>query len=249
MPKKKKKTTKKRRKRRAVPVVPLYDDVAAMLDIVAEDHTRYLETGVSFLRRQIDVGDITVAAAHRFTKNLQALENLSDEPITINIHSQGGLCESGWWIHDAIMHSPLDNFTGYCWGICASMAVSILQACNERIISPNTMFMVHEGTDAKGDGVHARTTIAYGKEAENQLISFYVHMARRTGIPIDKLEKLISGADAYLSPEEALELNMVDKVLEFNKKFQSKPVDAKKLDKIIKERSFSEITKKIKDKI
>ena len=218
------------------------EDAQEIYETVGKDLGQFHELGVSFLNREIYLGEITHGSSIRFHKNLLALENISGAPIKIHIHSPGGLVEAGWGVYDIMLHSRCE-IVGIGWGVCASMAALILQGCDKRILAPNCTFMLHEGSDSLHD-TSARNPMAYGLEAKRHLILMYEILERNSFLSINQLEQLISHIDLFLTPKEVVALGLADKILKAKDLTRNKKgVDKKSLNRIIAQKSFSKLFK------
>lgn len=91
-------------------------------------------------------GDSGVDAimAERVIKALHILDQ-KDEPITIIMNNPGGDWHHGMAIYDAIKQCK-SHITIKVLGMAMSMGAIILQAADERIMSPNSRYMMHYGT-------------------------------------------------------------------------------------------------------
>lgn len=221
--------------------VGISEEKRDLIDLIGEDLGRFSDQGVSLLNREIYLNDITQSTAIKFHKNLLALENISTEPIKIHIHSNGGLVDAGWSIYDAIGNSPC-QIVGICWGICASMATVILQACDKRIITKHATFMMHEGSDTMIGEMKARDPIAYGLEAKRQLSLMYDILSSKTCMSKNQLEELISRTDLFLTPEEVIALALADAILIGKKKEVTKgKINLKAFNRILSHKSIKTI--------
>ena len=82
-----------------------------------------------------------------FIKGLHILEMQSpDEKVTILMNNPGGDWYHGMAIYDAIKCSPCPTCIKV-YGYAMSMGSIILQAAEERIMMPNSKFMIHYGTE------------------------------------------------------------------------------------------------------
>ena len=91
----------------------------------AHEHDILVLSREIFLHGEINDEDgedagINSTISNRFLKNLQILESIDHNPITIHQHSVGGEWESGMMIYDAIQQS-MSSFIFICHGIAASM--------------------------------------------------------------------------------------------------------------------------------
>ena len=93
--------------------------------------------------------------AESFIKGMHLLEKRdSESEITIIMNNPGGDWYHGMAIYDSIKNSPCPC-TIKVYGYAMSMGSIILQAADQRIMMPNSRFMVHYGTD----GVYSHSKI------------------------------------------------------------------------------------------
>lgn len=88
---------------------------------------------------------VTHYMATQFLKNLHILESLNKDPVTIWLNTDGGSCIDGYAIYDAIKASKC-HITVKVYGCAMSMGHTILQAADERVMTPNSSLMFHAGT-------------------------------------------------------------------------------------------------------
>jgi ATP-dependent Clp protease protease subunit len=138
----------------------------------------------------------------------------SDDPkadIHLYINSPGGSVTAGLAIYDTMQFVSCDVAT-YCLGQCASMGALLLAAGAEgkRHALPNSRIMIHqpsagmEGT-AEDIMIHA-TEYKRTKERLNRILF------NHTGKSLEQIEK-DTNRDKFMSAEEALEYNLIDKVI------------------------------------
>ena len=96
-----------------------------------------------------------------FLKNIKILEHISHDPITIYMNSVGGEWADGMLIYDAIQLSKC-YVTTVVYAQAESMSSIILQAADERVLSPNSYFMPHYGsTDAGGEYLSVQNWVKF----------------------------------------------------------------------------------------
>jgi ATP-dependent Clp protease protease subunit len=138
----------------------------------------------------------------------------SDDPkadIHLYINSPGGSVTAGMAIYDTMQFVSCDVAT-YCLGQCASMGALLLAAGAEgkRHALPNSRIMIHqpsagmEGT-AEDIMIHA-AEYKRTKERLNRILF------NHTGRSLEQIE-LDTNRDKFMSAEEALEYNLIDKVI------------------------------------
>lgn len=156
-------------------------------------------------------GEINQAMAEKVSSQLLILQDISDEPITIFINSQGGHVESGDTIHDMIKFvKPKVRVVGTGW--VASAAITIFLAANkeDRFSLPNTRYMIHQPLggfrgQATDVGIEAEEILRVRKRI-NSIIS------NATGQPIEKVNK-DTDRNYWLSAEDAISYGIVNKII------------------------------------
>ena len=159
------------------------------------------EFGLDIPKRRVYLeGEIDDQSAMRVIKGLSILSRMSDtDPIQIVINSEGGETVQGFAIMNYIKSLPNETF-GTVVGRCCSAAVLVLQGCSNRQAMQDSVIMIHRGT--RNDMFDKRLD-----ERADAII------AKRMGWSHAKLDKFQS-YDRYLFAEEALEINLIDSILE-----------------------------------
>lgn len=145
----------------------------------------------------------------------------SDNPekdIHLYINSPGGSVTAGMGIYDIMQFVKCDIST-VCIGMAASMGSLLLAGgtAGKRHIMPHAEVMIHQphimGGGISGQvsdiEIRAKSLVATKKK----LTDIYV---KHTGKPYADLENAMD-RDNFMSPEEALEWNLVDSIIEFRK--------------------------------
>jgi ATP-dependent Clp protease protease subunit len=161
-------------------------------------------------------GEIDDLLAKQFMQNMDRLEDLSKtEPITIKINSVGGYVNDGFAIYDRITMSPC-HVTVEGYGNVMSMATIIMQAADERLLAPNTCYMIHYGSAF----IHGNTmdTIKWSKYNENvdnpraeRIYLAKIHKKQPKFKLKDLQSMLIS--DTIMTADEAVELGLADRII------------------------------------
>jgi ATP-dependent Clp protease protease subunit len=139
----------------------------------------------------------------------------SEDPerdIYLYINSPGGSVYAGLAIYDTIRHlrAPVATF---CVGMAASMAAVLVAAGAEgkRAALPNSRIMIHQpSSGAQGTAADieiAAKEILHIRERLNEIL------AEHTGQPIEKIGEDVD-RDRFMSPAEAAEYGIIDRVLE-----------------------------------
>ena len=134
---------------------------------------------------------------------------VGDVPVlNVRISSPGGdVFESR-----AIMNA-IKRFNGktvaHIDGLCASAATSIALACDEVVISDDSMFMVHNAQGmAFGDKSAMRATADLMETVEMAIVNDYT---AKTGKSEDEIKALMQ-AETWMTPKQALEHGFVDRI-------------------------------------
>jgi len=147
-----------------------------------------------------------------------------ERDIFMYINSPGGSVYAGMAIYDTMQHlrAPVSTF---CVGMCASMGAVLLAAGEKgkRNALPNSRIMIHQpsgGSQGTAADVEiAAKEILYTRQKLNGIL------AKHTG----QTEKRIADdvdRDRFLSPEEAVEYGLIDRVMEGPVPTRGKPKDS-----------------------
>lgn len=164
-------------------------------------------------------GPVTDEVANSVIAQMFFLEMENPEKdIQFYINSPGGSVSAGLAIYDIIQFVKCDVAT-LCMGMAASMGSLLLAAGTpgKRSILPHSRVMIHQpligGGGISGQAsdiqIHAEEMI----KTKKKLTEIYV---KHTGKEYDFLEKAMD-RDNFLSPEEALEYGLADKIVESRK--------------------------------
>jgi ATP-dependent Clp protease protease subunit len=182
------------------------------------DYGLYLPTRTIYMGSELvdldDESGTDALMAEKTIKNLTILESLNNEPITIIANNPGGHVSHGLAIYDAIRacKSPVSM---KIFGQASSMGSIILQAADERIMSPQSSQMIHYGSvslDGEAQTVY-KATQEY-KRIDKWMEDMYLtHIHEKNPrFTRQKLQSLLK-ADTYLTAKESVALGLADKVL------------------------------------
>jgi len=167
---------------------------------------------VNFRERVIylndDIDDISLDL---FQKALDELERDKDKPIKIEVSSYGGEVYDMLGMVDRVRSSPCHIITrGF--GKIMSAATFILAAGDERIMSKNSWFMIHQASDWIGGTVsEIKVEYKHLETLENQMNKLLEELSgKKTSA---KTFEKMSSKDCYLNAEEVLELGLIDGIL------------------------------------
>jgi ATP-dependent Clp protease protease subunit len=136
----------------------------------------------------------------------------AEAPIHFYINSPGGSVYAGLGIYDIMQYISCPVYT-YCVGMAASMGSLLLQAGQKghRYSLPHSRIMIHQPLGgARGQATDIDIMAKEILDLKKQLTNIYV---KHTGKDYDSLEKAMD-RDNYLSPGEAIELGLIDNVIE-----------------------------------
>lgn len=180
----------------------------------SEHYTNIFENNVNFSERVIYMNsDIDDASLDLILKAFDELERGEDPaPIRIEISSYGGNVYDMLGIVGRIRTSPCHIITrGF--GKIMSSATFILASGDERYLDENSWLMIHEMSDAlRGKLGDLAVDMRHNVQLQKQMYTMYEKFSRGKS-KSDTFKKLCSGRDQYLSPEDALKLGIVDKLL------------------------------------
>ena len=138
-----------------------------------------------------------------------------DKDIQIYINSPGGSVTAGLAIYDTMQQISPDVVT-ICFGVAASMGAFLLSGGTKgkRLALPNSRIMIHQPLGgAQGQAVEIEIQakeILFLKKTLNSLL------AEHTGQSLEKINE-DTERDYFLSPEEAVQYGLIDKVIKNDK--------------------------------
>ena len=172
--------------------------------------SRLLRERIIFLGTPIDdmVANLIVA-------QLLLLDSENPEKdIMLYINSPGGSVTAGLAIYDTMQHIRADVST-ICLGQAASMGAFLLSSGTpgKRLALPHSRVLIHQplgGAQGQATDIEIQAAeIIRIKKSLNEIL------AKNTGQYIKKIEK-DTDRDYIMTPEEALEYGMIDKVVTVN---------------------------------
>ncbi len=134
-----------------------------------------------------------------------------EKDIMLYINSPGGSVTAGFAIYDTMQHIRADVCT-ICLGQAASMGAFLLSsgAKGKRMALPHSRVLIHQplgGAQGQATDIEIQAAeIIRIKKSLNEILS------SNTGQPLSKIEK-DTDRDYIMTPEEALEYGMIDKVI------------------------------------
>ena len=169
--------------------------------------SRLLRERIIFLGTPIDdmVANLVVA-------QMLLLDSENPEKdIMLYINSPGGSVTAGFAIYDTMQHIRSDVST-ICLGQAASMGAFLLSSGTKgkRLALPHSRILIHQplgGAQGQATDIEIRANeILRIKKSLNNIL------ANNTGQPLKKIEK-DTDRDYIMTPEEAVEYGMIDRVI------------------------------------
>lgn len=160
-------------------------------------------------------GDINEESAVDFTDKILDLNLESKEPITVLINSNGGEINSGLLMYDAIVGSKAP-IRMICRGKAYSMGAVLFACAKERYMLPNSELMLHQpmlGGKVSGNASSIKSISDSMLETKKKINKLLSKHTKKTEEEIDEATSF----DHYFSPEESIEFNLCDEIIEFSK--------------------------------
>tara|TARA_R110000782_G_scaffold1681_4_gene6468 strand:+ start:12107 stop:12730 length:624 start_codon:yes stop_codon:yes gene_type:complete len=168
------------------------------------------EAGILFLTDKFDQEKIMPLVSQIYEYNLMP-EELQPGNITLVINSPGGSVHSAFHLIDAMLLSDIPvNTIGH--GLVASCGILTIMAGKHRMLTHNTSVMSHQyswGSQGKEHELHAK--IKEFDMAGSRMVAHYKKFTKKTEKYVRK--NLLHATDEWLTPEECLTHNVVDKVI------------------------------------
>ena len=183
-----------------------------------------LDSGVCQLSRTIYLtGIINDDMSRQAVTALMGLD-LTEGAIRIVLDSGGGDVDAGFAIYDAIRQTKNVVIIDVV-GSCQSMAMMVIQAATYRRATPESRFLLHNGSAGFEVAMHAVKSMA--REIAYQHNRYCEIVAARSEKSPKEIEKLCN-SETFLSAQEALTLGLIDDILELMNPYPVKKVVAKK---------------------
>ena len=160
-------------------------------------------------------GEINEASAVDFTDKILDLNLESNEPITVLINSNGGEINSGLLMYDAIVGSKAP-IRMICRGKAYSMGAVLFACAKERYMLPNSELMLHQpmlGGKVSGNASSIKSISDSMLETKKKINKLLSKHTKKTEEEIDEATSF----DHYFSPEESIEFNLCDEIIEVSK--------------------------------
>ena len=187
--------------------VPIVIETTGRAERAYDIYSRLLKDRIILLGSEVNE-----AVASSICAQLLFLESEDPEKeINLYINSPGGSVTAGMAIYDTMNYitAPVSTF---CMGMAASMGAFLLAAGQKgmRYGLPNCQIMIHQPSggyrgQATDMEIHVREILRM-KEMLNRILS------QNTGQSIEDVAKATE-RDNYLTPQEALDFGLIDKIL------------------------------------
>lgn len=189
-------------------LIPTVLEKTSMGERAYDIYSRLLKDRIIFLGSPIDD-----SIANTVIAQLLFLDNEDDKSdIKLYINSPGGSVSAGLAIYDTMQHIKADVST-ICVGIAASMGAVILAggAKNKRFALPNAEIMIHQVMGgAEGQATDIKIRAEHILKVKSKLDKILTDHTNRN---LEQIEK-DTDRDYYMSPKEAIEYGIIDKIVE-----------------------------------
>jgi len=159
-----------------------------------------------------------------FLKNLTVLEQLGWSKVVVRMHSVGGEWPDGMGIYNAIQNAK-SNIAIVAYAQASSMSGVILQSADQRVLMPDTHFMLHYGSiEVDGTSQSVDAAVKQNNEDNRRMLEIFSERAlegpffrkKRWGIKrvTDYIDhEMKTRGDWYLTAEDAVQLGFADGIL------------------------------------
>ncbi len=168
---------------------------------------------------QFEYPDERVATYEGFREAVQRIADLASREIIVNIRSTGGDVNDALLIYEALCATGA-HITTRCYGYTASAATLIAQAASEgcRELASGVLYLIHNSICAtEGNAEELEVQTALLRKTDERLAEIY---ASRAGGEVETFRVLMAennGRGRWLSPEEALDVGLADRIMEHHK--------------------------------
>ena len=213
----------------------------------------YLDAGIDIARRRIYfgiLGDengeyVNWHTVERIIRGMHRMYDAGSTPIEIHMSCCGGCPYAMLRLIDEIESSPCQiKFIGS--GQIMSAATWIMASCDYRSVHKNTRIMLHDGsTGAEDRHTDFLITAEEEKNLQDKLYDMYADNSR---MPKDFWADICQ-RDVFLSPEEALNLGLIDEIIQPKKRGNVRKLREKTLSKHPSVNTITKLTNSIYKRI
>ncbi|HNR63959.1 MAG TPA: ATP-dependent Clp endopeptidase proteolytic subunit ClpP [Thermotogota bacterium] len=198
---------KKEQERIINQIVPIVIETTGRYERSYDIYSRLLKDRIIILG-----GEINDHTANLVVAQLLFLEAQDPEKdINLYINSPGGSVTAGLAIYDT-MQCIKPAVSTICTGMAASMGALLLMAgaAGKRLSLPNSKVMIHQPWGgAKGAAADVEIQVKELLRTKDQINKIIHH---HTGKTIEAIEQ-DTNRDRYMTPEEAIEYGIIDKII------------------------------------
>lgn len=134
------------------------------------------------------------------------------QPITVTFNSPGGYVTDGFTLFDFLrdLSGKGRPVVTRCLGIAASMGAILMQAGDERVMTPNAFMMIHEVSgSSEGSTTEREEQLKISKAFQTRALDI---LSARSNMTKTEIAKRWQHRDWYMSAEEALKHGFIDKI-------------------------------------
>lgn len=160
--------------------------------------------------------ETVVATYEKLKTKITKIKEIDAKEVVVNIRSAGGNVNDAILIYEALKNLPA-KITTRCYGYVASAATIIAQAASEnrREIASSALYLIHNSIgNIEGNCEEIKQTLNLIQITDKTIAGIYAQRANKN---IDEFSSLMNengGKGRWLSPNEALEHNLVDAVIQ-----------------------------------
>lgn len=158
------------------------------------------------------LGIIEAIREHKEAVEADEIECTSDRDIRVVISSEGGDEPIGYAIFDTLKAYKVGEVITEGYGQVCSIASLILQAGTVRLLSPNCIFMIHDGSVEVDKPMNGKELLDLSTQFKDNNERYYLVISKRCGIPVDRVRKWCND-ERFFSAEEAVKAKMADKIV------------------------------------
>ncbi|WP_297832902.1 ATP-dependent Clp protease proteolytic subunit [uncultured Rikenella sp.] len=162
-------------------------------------------------------GEERAATYERFRQQVERIGRSGARKIEVKIRSIGGNVQDAFLIYDALCALAEEGaeITTVCYGYTASAATIVAQAATSgrRYVASTALYLIHNATTTlDGNAFDAERTARLLDKTDERMAQIY---ARRSGRSVEEFRERMArdgGRGEWLSPEEAVEAGLADRV-------------------------------------
>jgi len=191
-----------------------------------DDIDRFFDYGIDISSKTLYIGSwgddyegnengVDYQMAKNALKGLQVLDSIKkEEPLTIIMNNTGGDWYHGMSIFDGIKACK-SHVKIIVYGHAMSMGSVILQAADERIMTPNSRLMIHYGYEGGPNTYkNVQRWAEEGKKVAKDMEDIYLEKIKQKlpNFTRAKLKNMLD-PDTILNAQETVELGLADSIL------------------------------------